>query len=42
MIKVYNSTDISALLTKGIYSTQANDLDCNCVDDDCSIETYEY
>lgn len=38
----YNSTNIESVLTTGIKTTSANDLDCNCVDGDCSTETYEY
>ncbi len=38
----YKSTDVEADLTQGIKSISANDLDCNCVDGDCSTETYEY
>lgn len=39
--KFYNSTNIEATLTTGIKNINSNDLDCNCVDSDCSTETYE-
>lgn len=38
----YDSTDIKSNLTTGLKCTSANNLDCNCVDGDCSTETYEY
>lgn len=38
----YNSTNIESDLTTGIKTILANDLDCDCVDGDCSIENYEY
>lgn len=40
--KFYNGTNIESTSTTGIKSVSANDLDCNCVDGDCSTETYEY
>ena len=40
--KFYVGTDITASVTTGIKITSANNLDCDCVDGDCSIETYEY
>ena len=38
----YNGTNIEATKTSGIKSIYVNNLDCNCVDSDCSTETYEY
>ena len=38
----YNGTNISSDALKGISATSSFDLDCDCVDNDCSTDGYEY
>lgn len=41
ILEMYKGTNIECIPAKGLHTRLVfSDLDCNCVDDECAIETY--